>query len=141
MLIINFFSYFYFFVEYIGCYNDKFSASERDLVGSLFLEENRITPEFCEKKCSIAHFKYFGLQYGAECWCGNDYGKYGKAVNKNIKISNQLYIYIKQSKRKKLNSNLILNMCIFFIFFYIFRMILYVKLHVLVIKLSYVVVN
>src|SRR5690348_8580350 len=55
------------------------SPSERDLGGMVILEEGRITPSFCESVCGARHqYKYFGLQYGMECWCGNSYGKYGK---------------------------------------------------------------
>lgn len=37
--------------EYLGCYRDVFAAGERDLIGSLLLNEdkaNKITPQFCE---------------------------------------------------------------------------------------------
>jgi len=32
----------------------------------------------CYKKCKLYGYKYFGLQYGKECFCGNTFGKYGK---------------------------------------------------------------
>jgi hypothetical protein len=45
------------------------------------LEDGRITPSFCESVCGARHqYKYFGLQYGMECWCGNSYGKHGQLV-------------------------------------------------------------
>ena len=30
----------------------------------------------CADKCR--DYKYFGLQYFGECWCGNSYGKHGE---------------------------------------------------------------
>lgn len=63
--------------EYIGCYVDKVGSFERDLSESVFLEQE-ITVGQCEQLC--ARFKYFGLQYGSECWCDNKYGKYGPAT-------------------------------------------------------------
>ena len=67
--------------EYIGCYKDEFQASERDLIGSLLLNdniENKIQPQYCEDYCGSKGFKYYGVQYGSECWCGNSYGKHGQ---------------------------------------------------------------
>ena len=65
--------------ELLGCFTDKFAPFERDLDGMVALEESRITPAFCESVCGARHqYKYFGLQYGAECWCGNSYGKHGE---------------------------------------------------------------
>jgi len=43
------------------------------------LEEAIMTPAFCESVCGARHqYKYFGLQYGSECWCGNSYGRHGE---------------------------------------------------------------
>ncbi len=55
------------------------SAADRDLGGMVSLEESRMTPAVCEDLCGRRHqFRYFGLQYGMECWCGNSYGKHGE---------------------------------------------------------------
>jgi hypothetical protein len=43
------------------------------------LEETRATPRFCEDICGQRNgYRYFGLQYGMECWCGDSYGKHGR---------------------------------------------------------------
>ena len=41
--------------------------------------------EKCIKICRNAGFKFAGLQEGNKCFCGNNYGKYGKATNCIIK--------------------------------------------------------
>lgn len=67
--------------EYLGCYKDEYAAGSRDLVGSLLLNEkgdNLITPDYCENYCGSRQFKYVGVQYGSECWCGNSYGRHGQ---------------------------------------------------------------
>jgi hypothetical protein len=64
---------------YLGCFADHFPPFERDLGAMLSLDENHMTPAACEDLCGRRHqFKYFGLQYGMECWCGNQYGQYGE---------------------------------------------------------------
>lgn len=49
--------------EYLGCYKDLFAASDRDLLGSLLLNDNNanlITPDHCEEYCGRKQFKYVG---------------------------------------------------------------------------------
>ena len=68
-------------LEYLGCYRDVYAANERDLLGSLLLNDdgaNLITPSYCEDYCGTRQFAYVGVQYGSECWCGNSYGKHGR---------------------------------------------------------------
>lgn len=72
--------------QYIGCYRDEMaSPSVRDLQGQLLLDEFHNSPAWCAAQCADPRrgggkgFKYFGLQYGSECWCGNSYGRHGKA--------------------------------------------------------------
>jgi hypothetical protein len=64
--------------ELIGCYNDHLALNERDMSAALFLDD-KLTPDMCEVKCGSARYAYFGLQYGNECWCNNEYGQYGQA--------------------------------------------------------------
>jgi hypothetical protein len=92
--------------EYLGCFQDKFGLSERDLPLALFLEDI-MTYEICEERyamlsftsrshlsvsthslcplhfrCAMGGHQYMGLQFGGECWCGNEsYGKYGKVAD------------------------------------------------------------
>ena len=35
--------------------------------------------QFCRAKCGERGYTYAGIQYTYECWCGNDFGKYGEA--------------------------------------------------------------
>merc|ERR1712038_660916 len=35
--------------------------------------------EWCRNTCNNLGYLYAGVQYERECWCGNDYGKYGEA--------------------------------------------------------------
>ena len=39
--------------------------------------ENSI--QFCLDQCKNAGYTYAGIQYTRECWCDNDFGKYGEA--------------------------------------------------------------
>ncbi|CAM9662101.1 unnamed protein product, partial [Chrysoparadoxa australica] len=38
-----------------------------------------LSSEFCEARCREEGYTFFGLQYGVECACGNEYGSYGPA--------------------------------------------------------------
>ena len=78
----------------IGCYVD---ASSRRLPNLLHNQHysDAITNKTCKLKAITRSNKYYGLQYGGECWGGNDYNRavsYGKRNNctmrskkKNIK--------------------------------------------------------
>jgi len=57
---------------YQGCYKDQFRG--RDLPSfqvDLFL----VNPLTCSNICAARKFEYAGLQNGAECWCGAQFGK------------------------------------------------------------------
>merc|ERR1711871_479940 len=69
------------------CYRDR---SSRDLPTLLGNFDNIDT---CKLEARRRGLKYIGIQYGnnkakAECWGGNDPGKYGKANNCNMQITN-----------------------------------------------------
>jgi hypothetical protein len=89
---------------YIGCYADTSSVHTRDL--PVFYCSNGVDPsaswdcafddrlptqgqrgyagysamtvQYCSSMCK--GFKFFGLQNGGECYCGNDYGEQGGKV-------------------------------------------------------------
>ena len=74
---------------YVGCFNDPNSA--RDLVihpesatqlAHLFLNEEEPYTEarvmLCANACRSEGWAYMGLQWSAECWCGNTYGSQGE---------------------------------------------------------------
>jgi len=52
---------------YIGCYKDD---SQRDM-------EKRVSGSFnvmeCRAQCSRLEYKYFSVQWGSQCFCGNNY--------------------------------------------------------------------
>ncbi|KAM7216257.1 WSC domain containing protein [Rhypophila decipiens] len=52
--------------EYTGCYTEAHNG--RALTGSAFFDD-QLTAEKCAVACS--GFKYFGLEYGRECYCGD----------------------------------------------------------------------
>ncbi|KAK4213652.1 WSC domain-containing protein [Rhypophila decipiens] len=52
--------------EYTGCYTEAHNG--RALTGSAFFDD-QLTAEKCATACS--GFKYFGLEYGRECYCGD----------------------------------------------------------------------
>ncbi|MBF0287399.1 MAG: WSC domain-containing protein [SAR324 cluster bacterium] len=63
--------------QYIGCYKDK---PDRDLSHQAG-QYRDITPEGCISICGKQGYTYAGTQNGNQCWCGNSYGKWGKAAN------------------------------------------------------------
>lgn len=71
-------------VRYLGCFRDQGGegTAGRDLSG-LAVEDNGMTTERCVSLCSDRDFPYAGTQYGRWCFCGNHYGRSGKAVNCN----------------------------------------------------------
>lgn len=73
--------------EYLGCYKDQGDAEGtrgRDLSGSV-LNYGNMTTDYCISKCKSEGYMYAGTQYSTWCFCGNDYGKFGKANNCNMK--------------------------------------------------------
>lgn len=52
---------------YAGCFNDSVSA--RTLSNSLKI--TNLTVESCLSACSVQGFKYAGVEYSSECYCGN----------------------------------------------------------------------
>ena len=67
--------------SYIGCYRDE--GSIRD-IGGYYFRSGSMTHAKCSKTCLKKGFKYAGAQYADYCFCGNSYGKYGKADNCNM---------------------------------------------------------
>ncbi|XP_013393429.1 uncharacterized protein LOC106161105 isoform X2 [Lingula anatina] len=64
--------------EYIGCYKDQYP---RDIPSSGKLESSKMYVQKCLDHCR--GYRYFGLQDGEECRCGNSYGYYGKASSES----------------------------------------------------------
>jgi hypothetical protein len=56
--------------NYIGCYQDK---QNRDLKK---YQGNHHDQKTCSAKCR--GYAFFGMQNNGECWCGTEYGMYGK---------------------------------------------------------------
>ena len=71
--------------SYKGCYRD---SNERDLNGYSFSSE-AIQIDDCATLCKKKGFRYMGLQYSSYCFCGNSYGKHGKANNCNMPCSGE----------------------------------------------------
>jgi len=68
---------------YQGCYTDDGSRDLRHRVSG----DHDV--KSCRAKCSERGFAYFGVQYGVECWCDNDFGspsnRYKKVRSKECK--------------------------------------------------------
>merc|ERR1711959_889517 len=63
----------------LGCYKDE---QDRDMPHGSTAAHLRFPTgerEQCFEKCASEGYAYAGLQWKGECWCGNSYGKYGKA--------------------------------------------------------------
>lgn len=81
-------------VTYLGCYRDDqkalamfgVSLPGRDING-FTIQSGSMTTELCVSACQERGFNYAGTQYGSQCFCGNNYGIYGKAENCNMRCS------------------------------------------------------
>lgn len=72
--------------KYVGCYKDK---RPRDLT-SYHKDTSSVTGmtyERCFKFCSGYKTKFMALQHGNECRCDNNYGRYGKASDCNLRCT------------------------------------------------------
>ena len=59
----------------MGCFIDQ--IGNRDL--NIFISDHeQLTPTQCILACREQNFPYAGIQYGSECRCGKQYGKYGQ---------------------------------------------------------------
>ncbi|ESN96104.1 hypothetical protein HELRODRAFT_68203, partial [Helobdella robusta] len=65
---------------YLGCYNDVDAASDKDL-NLANTNQPAMTIESCITYCLQNDYLYAGLQAGRNCYCGNSYGKHGKALD------------------------------------------------------------
>ncbi|XP_068765574.1 sialate:O-sulfotransferase 1 isoform X1 [Struthio camelus] len=54
---------------YIGCFSDD--SRERTLKGAVFYDLRKMTVSHCQEACAERAYTYAGLEYGAECYCGN----------------------------------------------------------------------
>ncbi|XP_053131395.1 WSC domain-containing protein 1 [Hemicordylus capensis] len=54
---------------YIGCFADD--SRERILKGAVFYDLRKMTISHCQEACAERAYTYAGLEYGAECYCGN----------------------------------------------------------------------
>ncbi|ESN96102.1 hypothetical protein HELRODRAFT_189109 [Helobdella robusta] len=70
---------------YMGCYQDR---DDKDLVVQT-LNLDTMTVETCTQKCYTRNFLFAGLQYGL-CFCGNSFGKYGRAKESDCSGGNLL---------------------------------------------------
>ncbi|XP_074653012.1 uncharacterized protein LOC141907307 [Tubulanus polymorphus] len=73
-----------------GCFVDKkdgiFNSKNRDLQVRI-RRSNSMTIDICMKLCKHEKWKYAGLQYAKECWCGNKYGRYGYGISCGLQCS------------------------------------------------------
>ncbi|EJD47485.1 WSC-domain-containing protein [Auricularia subglabra TFB-10046 SS5] len=54
----------------LGCFVD--SQSARTLRGTALFSAGNMTPATCASRCKSAGFKFAGVEYGKECFCGNE---------------------------------------------------------------------
>ena len=68
--------------EYLGCFVDK---EDRDVKGS-FVRTKTMTVEACASECRQQGYKIAAIQYGEQCFCGNTYGKFGRASDADCSV-------------------------------------------------------
>ncbi|KAM6970425.1 sialate:O-sulfotransferase 1 [Aplochiton taeniatus] len=54
---------------YMGCFIH--TATERALGGTVLYDLRKMTSSLCQDTCSESGYRFAGLEYGAECHCGN----------------------------------------------------------------------
>ncbi|KAJ8275895.1 hypothetical protein COCON_G00076470 [Conger conger] len=54
---------------YVGCFLDD--KDNRALGGNVFYDFRKMTSTLCQDTCSESGYRFAGLEYGAECYCGN----------------------------------------------------------------------
>ncbi|XP_053297803.1 WSC domain-containing protein 1 [Pleuronectes platessa] len=54
---------------YIGCF--LHNATDRALGGTMLYDLRKMTSSLCQDTCSESGYQFAGLEYGAECHCGN----------------------------------------------------------------------
>ncbi|XP_075876047.1 sialate:O-sulfotransferase 1 isoform X1 [Nelusetta ayraudi] len=54
---------------YVGCF--LHNASDRALGGTMLYDLRKMTSSLCQDTCSESGYQFAGLEYGAECHCGN----------------------------------------------------------------------
>ncbi|KAH8882066.1 glycoside hydrolase [Thozetella sp. PMI_491] len=65
----------------LGCYSD---ASSRTLVGlQIAAASNLNTPTYCADQCGAAGFKYAGVEYTSQCFCGNQIESTASKINES----------------------------------------------------------
>ncbi|XP_063002696.1 sialate:O-sulfotransferase 1 [Elgaria multicarinata webbii] len=69
---------------YVGCFSDD--SRERTLKGAVFYDLRKMTVSHCQEACAERAYSYAGLEYGAECYCGN---KLPVAVAKQEECNNE----------------------------------------------------
>ncbi len=67
----------------LGCFKDTY---DRDLTGYA-QQDAQLTLQSCASICRQKGFKYAAAQNGNQCFCGNSYGKHGKATNCDTKCA------------------------------------------------------
>ncbi|EJD34222.1 WSC-domain-containing protein, partial [Auricularia subglabra TFB-10046 SS5] len=63
----------------LGCFVD--SQSARTLRGTALFSAGNMTPATCASRCKSAGFKFAGVEYGKECFCGNEIVNQKKAAD------------------------------------------------------------
>lgn len=64
------------FPGYIGCYVDYYNDPVRPrILPHRRLQDEDVTADTCNAACAAGNFRYFGLQYASECYCGNGENK------------------------------------------------------------------
>uniref|UniRef100_A0A8C8RXA8 WSC domain containing 1 n=1 Tax=Pelusios castaneus TaxID=367368 RepID=A0A8C8RXA8_9SAUR len=57
------------FGTYVGCFSGD--SREKTLKGAVFYDLRKMTVSHCQEACAERSYSYAGLEYGAECYCGN----------------------------------------------------------------------
>lgn len=64
----------------MGCFGD---AAERAMGANGYYSHANMTIQMCVDKCSHDGYAFAGLEVGTECFCDNDYTRWGELPQSN----------------------------------------------------------
>ncbi|KAI5245060.1 WSC-domain-containing protein [Aureobasidium subglaciale] len=56
--------------SYVGCYSEATNYN-RALNNTYYIDSNGMTPAACQSFCKARGWKFAGVEFGQECWCGS----------------------------------------------------------------------
>eukprot|EP00118_Oscarella_pearsei_P023378 m.279474 g.279474 ORF g.279474 m.279474 type:complete len:293 (+) comp40624_c0_seq22:1968-2846(+) len=74
-------------IHFLGCFKDD--RDDRDFPPDKRRNalKGNASPELCSRFCFFLNLRFVALQFGGECYCGDSFGKHGKAADGSCSMS------------------------------------------------------